>query len=310
MHCHPLFRSHIYNNTFQSVFKHTPKLVLTARISENTSSQSLRSFADWSATQYLKFASQRNRPIKDLLAQIPLTKTPRRIVDLGCGPGNSTQALIERFPDAGTTISGLDNSPDMLTKARASLPHIHFVQADLSTWTPGPDEKDELDLLFSNAVFHWLRPDPVGHMARLLEASKSGAVLAVQVPDNYLEPSHVAMRETAAAGPWAAILEPLKPALDPMPSPRVIYDRLSGLCAPGGLDIWHTFYYHVLDGPEEIVEWVKGSGLRPFIDPLEKEMREEFLKKYTERIAEVYPRLADGKVLLRYPRLFVVAVRK
>ncbi|KAL2011180.1 hypothetical protein VTN00DRAFT_3898 [Thermoascus crustaceus] len=269
---------------------------------------SSRPLADWSATQYLKFANQRNRPIKDLLAQIPLTN-PRRIVDLGCGPGNSTQALIERYP-AAETIYGLDSSPDMLAKARASLPHIQFVRGDLSTWTPGLEEGG-VDLLFSNAVFHWLQPDPVSHMARLLEASRSGTVLALQVPDNYLEPSHVAMRETAASpGPWSAVLAPLKPALDPMPSPRVIYERLSGLCALGGLDVWHTFYYHVLDGPEEIVEWVKGSGLRPFIDPLDKGAREEFLRKYTERIAEVYPRMEDGKVLLRYPRLFVVAVRK
>ncbi|KAJ9201155.1 hypothetical protein DTO021D3_9208 [Paecilomyces variotii] len=298
MHYHHCIKSRFHPTTLRTLVQPC-KVQMSTKTTTVTPGSSAH---DWSATQYLKFAAQRNRPVRDLVAQIPLS-SPRKIVDLGCGPGNSTQALIERYPSA--QIHGLDNSPDMLSKARANVPHIDFSSADLSVWTPGPDD----ELLFSNAVFHWL-PDSVGHMARMLNAARPGAVLAVQVPDNYLEPSHVAMRETAAAGPWKEILEPLKPALDPMPSPREIYNRLHAICTPGGLDVWHTFYSHVLDGPEQIVEWVKGSGLRPFIDPLEKGLREEFLQKYTEMIAEVYPRLEDGKVLLRYPRLFIIAQRK
>ncbi|KAK7742398.1 hypothetical protein SLS53_004544 [Cytospora paraplurivora] len=263
---------------------------------------------DWSATQYLKFGNERTRAVRDLVAQIPLS-SPRRIIDLGCGPGNSTAVLAARFPDA--HISGMDSSPDMLAKARQAMPDVDFVQGDLKTFEPEPGA----DLLFSNAVFHWLRSeDRIPAILRLLRTQSPGGVLAFQVPDNYEEPSHRAMREiTLLDGPWREYFQALpaeeRPDLDPIETPNDYYDALIPYCER--VDIWHVFYQHVLDSPTSIVEWVKGTGLMPFLNALPtREVRDEYVKAYEQRLGELYPRLADGKVMLRYPRLFVVATRK
>jgi len=264
--------------------------------------------ADWSASQYLKFGSERTRAVQDLVSQLPST-APRRVVDLGCGPGNSTAVLSSRYPDA--TVSGVDSSPDMLSTARATLPDVDFQQADLLTYTPEPGA----DLLFSNAVFHWLRrEDRIPTMLRLLDTQQPGGVFAFQVPDNCEEPSHRAMRETAGRpGPWRQYFQNLgpkdRPALDPIESPAEFYNAFAPHCQK--IDVWHTFYQHIMSGPDGIVEWVKGTGLQPFLNALPGGgVRDAYLKAYEERLGEVYPRLADGKVMLRYPRLFFIAVKK
>jgi trans-aconitate 2-methyltransferase len=255
--------------------------------------------ADWSSTQYLKFADERTRAARDLLAQVPL-KAPHLVYDLGCGPGNSTKLLIERFPEA--RIIGVDSSPDMLAKARRSYPHVHFIEGDLSDWQP----VEEPDLLFANAVFQWV-PDHVEVLRRLLDRLPKGGVLAAQMPDNLSEPSHAAMRDTAASGPWAGKLKTLAQKREHLPSPSEYYNDLKNHAAR--IDIWHTIYNHPLDGADGIVEWVKGTGLRPYIDPLDEDERRAYLTQYRERIAEAYPLANDGKALLRFPRLFIVCVR-
>jgi len=254
---------------------------------------------DWSARQYLKFEDERTRPPRDLLAQVPVS-APRHVIDLGCGPGNSTELLIARYPDA--DVIGLDSSPDMLRQARERLPKRTFAQADLATWSP----QDRTDLLFANAVFQWV-PDHPAVLRRLLEALPEGGVLAVQMPDNTNEPALLLMEEVSRTGPWAATLAAANAARNDLPSPDGYYDLLKPLSAH--LDIWHTVYNHVMAGPEGIVEWFKGSGLRPFLAPLDGDMRDGFVAAYTARIARAYPARFDGKVLLRFPRLFIVAVR-
>ena len=256
---------------------------------------------DWNAAQYLKFEQQRTRPARDLIAQVPL-RSPRRVTDLGCGPGNSTAVLKELFPDA--QVTGMDSSSDMIKTAKAALPHIDFALGDLSSYAPDQPE----DLLFSNAVFQWIPyEERIPIMKRLLESLQPGGVFAFQVPDNRLEPSHKAMRDVAQEGPWAETLGPLKPALDKFQTPQQLYDELKPLCS--SVDIWHTYYQHVLPGHSDIVEWVKGTGLRPFVDPLAADQKEGFLKAYLEAIRKLYPSSADGTVMLQYPRLFLVAVR-
>jgi trans-aconitate 2-methyltransferase len=255
--------------------------------------------SDWDAGQYVKFEDERTRPARDLLAQVPLA-TARHVADLGCGPGNSTEILAARFPGAETV--GLDSSSDMLASARKRLPNIKFEHADLNAWMPDRP----YDLLFANAVFQWV-PDHLAVLQRLLGALPAGGVLAVQMPDNLDEPSHALMRATAADGPWAARLGAAAAARDRLPAPATYYDRLRPLCRR--LDLWHTAYNHPLDGAAAIVEWVKGTGLRPFVDPLDPAMRADFLAAYGARLAAAYPPLTDGKVLLRFPRLFVVATR-
>ena len=254
---------------------------------------------DWSAAQYLKFDKERTRPSHDLLAQVPLT-SPGRVIDLGCGPGNSTAVVAAQYPDAG--IEGIDTSPDMLDKARKALPRAKFAQGDLATFAPD----EPVDLMFSNAVFHWLSfEDRIPTIKRLLQHLRPGGVFAMQVPDNHLEPSHTAMRAVAEDGPWAELLAQKKPALGPFQTVQELYDELVPLSS--SLDIWHTIYQHPVNGHEGVVEWVKGTGLRPFLDPLGAEDRELFLSKYLAKLKELYPVSADGKVLLRYPRLFLVA---
>ncbi|KAH6896653.1 S-adenosyl-L-methionine-dependent methyltransferase [Thelonectria olida] len=256
---------------------------------------------DWSSTQYLKFANQRTRPALDLLAQVPL-ESPNLVLDVGCGPGNSTEILVSKYPNA--AIEGIDSSPDMIAKARNTVPSAQFSLADLTSYTvPKP-----MDLIFSNAVLHWVKADDrIPTMKKMIQSLRPGGVFAMQVPDNYHERSHAAMRAVANDGPWAEILRQLKPALDPFSTPLQIYNELSPLCS--SVDIWHTFYQHPLDSHQGIVEWVKGTGLRPFLDPLTPEHSQGFLDKYLAKLKEEYETSVDGKVLLRYPRLFIVAVR-
>ena len=256
-------------------------------------SQRDRAAEDWSAKQYLKFADERTRPPRDLLAQVPLD-SPRRIADLGCGPGNSTELLIERFPDA--DVIGVDSSPDMLRQARAQFPSLRFVEADLSTWMPESDT----DLLFGNAVFHWVPGHPKV-LARLLQSLPSGGVLAVQMPDNTNEPALMLMEKVAAS------LGQSNAARNDLPRPESYYDLLRPLCSH--IDIWHTHYNHIIESHHGVVEWFKGSGMRPFLAPLSAAMRETFLANYTDEIRSAYPARFDGKVMLKFPRLFILAIR-
>jgi len=254
---------------------------------------------DWSARQYLKFEDERTRPPRDLLAQVPLQR-PHLVVDLGCGPGNSTELLVERF--AQSHIVGLDSSPDMLRKARERLPKCTFVEADIATWTPDPGT----DLIFGNAVMQWL-PDHAAIMRRLLEAMPQGGVLAIQMPDNTREPALMFQREVGESGPWADHPEIKAAARDDLPSPEVYYDLLKPVCTR--IDIWHSIYNHIMASPQGIVEWFKGSSLQPFLSPLDAAARDKFLAAYTEKIIGAYKPRFDGKVLLRFPRLFILAVR-
>jgi trans-aconitate 2-methyltransferase len=254
---------------------------------------------DWSAKQYLKFEDERTRPPRDLLAQVPLD-SPDRVVDLGCGPGNSTELLVERFPHA--NVVGVDSSPDMLRQARERLPRCSFVEGDLSTWMPEPGA----DLLFGNAVFHWV-PEHPNVLARLLQSLSPGGVLAVQMPDNTDEPALTLMEKVAASGPWTAAIAKAGGTRFDLPRPSVYYDLLRPLCRR--LDIWHTHYYHILERQLGVVEWFKGSSLRPYLAPLDAAMRETFTAQYADEIKRAYPVHLDGKVMLKFPRLFIVAVR-
>jgi trans-aconitate 2-methyltransferase len=254
---------------------------------------------DWSARQYLKFEDERTRPPRDLVAQVPLQR-PRLAVDLGCGPGNSTELLVERFPQS--DIVGLDFSPDMLAKARERLPQCKFVQADIATWRPEPTT----DLIFGNAVMQWL-PDHPAIMRRLLEALPQGGVLAIQMPDNTREPALMFQREVGERGPWKDNPEVKAAPRDDLPPTDAYYDLLKPVCSR--IDIWHTIYNHVMASPAAITEWFKGSSLQPFLSPLDAAAREKFLAAYTAKCVAAYKPRYDGKVLLRFPRLFILAVR-
>jgi len=190
----------------------------------------------------------------------------------------------------------------MLAQARQRLPKTTFVQADLATWVP----QEATNLLFGNAVFQWV-PDHTRVFVRLMQALPEKGVLAVQMPDNTDEPALALMREVARRGPWAGILALAAAARDELPKPRDYYNLLRPVSRH--LDVWHIVYNHVMADPEAIGEWFKGSALRPFLNALDGGMREDFLAAYTAEIAKAYAACHDGKVLLRFPRLFIVATK-
>ncbi|HTZ68699.1 MAG TPA: trans-aconitate 2-methyltransferase [Roseiarcus sp.] len=253
----------------------------------------------WSATQYVKFEGERTRPARDLVQRIPLARV-LSAADIGCGPGNSTEVMRERYPEA--RIVGVDSSPDMIEAARKRLPNIAFEVADIRQWRP----KEPLDVILANAVLQWI-PRHETLLPALIASLKSAGALAVQMPDNLEEPSHRLMREVASLAPWAAKLKDAAKARAERHGAEW-YFRLLRAHAPH-VDIWRTTYFHPLAGAHAVVEWLKGTGLRPFLDPLAENEREAFLTRYEERIAEAYPAEEDGTVLLPFPRLFFVATR-
>ena len=263
----------------------------------------LGAVATWNTDQYLKFGDERTRAARELLARVP-DVAAHTVVDLGCGPANSTALLCSRFPNA--RVIGVDSSKEMLTRARQDLPAVTWVEADLREYKPdGP-----VDVLYANAVMQWV-PDHARLFPELLERVRPGGVLAVQVPRNFEEPSHRLMRETDPDGSpvsvaWRDRLANVR-ALTPVESPEFYYDLLAPRAT--SVDVWQTTYHHVMSSAEAIVEWVKGTGLRPYLDALPEAERSIYLERYTARIAEAYPARSDGKHLFRFPRLFVVAVR-
>jgi len=254
----------------------------------------------WSAKQYVAFEDERTRPARDLLAAAAGANA-RSAVDIGCGPGNSTELLVEMFPEA--KVLGLDSSPDMLGAARKRLPTVRFEQVDIGIWdNPGP-----FDVIFANAVLQWL-PDHATLLPSLVSKLAPGGRLAIQMPDNLNQPSHRAMRDVAADGPWADTLASAAGQRTGIASASEYYAMLKPHCAR--VDIWRTTYHHPLkDGAAGVVEWFKGSGLRPFLQPLDEARRAQYLQRYLEKIQQAYPTLEDGSVLLPFPRLFMVATR-
>ncbi|HXR02826.1 MAG TPA: trans-aconitate 2-methyltransferase [Pseudomonas sp.] len=252
----------------------------------------------WSAKQYSMFEQQRTRPVRDLVAAIP-SQSVELAIDLGCGPGNSTQVLAERFPNA--RITGLDSSQDMLNEARQRLPDLEFELADIDSWNPQPT----YDVILANASLQWV-PDHAELYPRLVSRLNPGGTLAVQTPDNLEEPAHRLAREIAASGPWASKIASVK---HPDRHPGAWYfERLRPHCSE--VDVWRTTYHHPLAGGHAaVVEWFKGSALRPYLQKLEESEQAAFLQAYLKAISQAYPALADGTVLLPFPRLFIVATR-
>lgn len=249
----------------------------------------------WSAGQYAVFEDERTRPARDLLAGVRLSAV-RCALDLGCGPGNSTELLAQRFPQA--DITGVDSSPDMIAKARARLPALRFEVADVR------DRARTADLIFANAVLQWL-PGHAELLPALLARLAPGGCLAVQMPDNLHDPAHQLMQRVADGGPWQEKLAAASQARTPL-EPAEWYHRLLRASA-ARVDVWRTTYYHPLPGSNAVVEWFKGTGLLPYLAPLSVTERADYLDRYARAIETAYPEDADGTVLLPFPRLFIVA---
>lgn len=254
----------------------------------------------WSAARYVSFESERTRPVRDLLHAVP-TSDVGRAVDLGCGPGNSTEVLAARFPAA--EVSGLDSDPDMIAAARKRLPALRFELGGIDDWAPA----DRYDVILANAVLQWL-PHHAALMPRLMERLAPAGTLAVQMPDNLEEPAHRLMRQVAGTGAWAGKLLGATGARAKRQPAEYYYRLLRPNCAR--VDVWRTTYHHVLaGGTDAVVAWFQGSGLRPFLAPLDTVETAAFLAEYRAALVDAYPPLPDGSVLLPFPRLFVVATR-
>ncbi len=256
--------------------------------------------ADWNPALYRRFEDERTRPARELLARVPLAHA-RRVFDLGCGPGNSTELLVQRFPDA--AVMGVDNSPSMLDSARQRLPEVPFELGDISDWQPAQTP----DLVYSNATLQWV-PDHEALLPRLFSLLAPGGVLAIQMPDNREEPSHRAMLEVARRAPFADAIGDPEQLRTPLRSVGAYYDLLAREAEE--VDVWHTIYQHRMASPAAIVEWVSSTGLKPFIEKLGDAQRADYLAQYQDCIERDYPVRADGKHLLAFPRLFIVARRR
>src|SRR5947209_9148341 len=250
----------------------------------------------WDADLLLRFDLERVQVVQDLLSRVP--GAPRRVVDLGCGPGTSTRMLVDRFP--GAEITGVDVSEPMLAVAKQRAPGAAFVCADIGSWRP----QAPVDLVFADSVLQWLH-EHERLFTELMSWLAPGGVLAVQMPDNRQEPSHALMRLIAADGPWADRLVPVAKTRAVIATYGDYYRWLWPLSA--SLDIWLTAYIHPLEGVEAIVDWFRGSALRPFLAPLSEKEQEIFLGRYRRDLAEAYDAETDGRVLFVYPRLFMLA---
>ncbi|WP_410612244.1 trans-aconitate 2-methyltransferase [Amycolatopsis sp. lyj-109] len=250
----------------------------------------------WDPGKYLDYADLRARPFHDLVSRIGAA-SPRRVVDLGCGPGNLTVSLRERWPDAALECS--DSSPEMVTAARAR--GLDAALLDVRDWKPAPDT----DVVVSNAVLQWV-PDHAALLRRWAASLPAGASLAVQVPGNFNAPSHVLTRELAASPDWTSRLAEVVLREDDAVSTPLEY---ANLLADAGceVDAWETTYVQPLTGPQPVLEWITGTALRPIRATLPDAEWARFRAELAPRLAAAYPARGDGVTLFEFRRVFFVA---
>jgi trans-aconitate 2-methyltransferase len=251
----------------------------------------------WDPDRYLTYADERGRPFVELVARIA-APDPRTVVDLGCGPGNLTKLLADRWPDA--AIHGLDSSPEMIAKARATDDRIAFDVADLRDWVAAPGDSG-VDVLVSNATLQWV-PGHLDLLPDLVARVRPGGWFAFQVPGNFDEPSHTIRRDLAAQAPYAEHTRDV--AVPASHDPATYLDALAALGCT--VDAWETTYLHVLTGEDPVFTWVSGTGARPTLQALPDDLRPGFEDEFKRRLRAAYPPRRHG-VVLPFRRVFVVA---
>jgi trans-aconitate 2-methyltransferase len=248
----------------------------------------------WDPAQYGRFANERNRAFLDLTAHIE-TGAPRHVVDVGCGPGNLTGLLAQRWPQA--FVEGIDSSPEMIAAA-ADVSGVSFSLGDAGEWQPTGD----VDVVVSNATLQWV-PRHQELMGQWASALPSGGWLAVQVPGNFDSPSHALMRSLADTERWAPELRNVVHHRDSVGTPssyaKVLLD--AGMAA----DVWETTYMHVLQGDDPVLEWVRGTGLRPLLTELSPHDADEFCTQFAAKLRQAYPPGPYG-TLFPFRRVFAV----
>lgn len=256
----------------------------------------------WDPAQYNRFQAQRDRPALELLLRLPDDLAPREIWDIGCGAGHHAALLKRRWPDA--VVHGLDSSAAMLDEARGLPDEVDWVLGDLERWTPDRP----VDLLFANASLQWA-PDHERLFTRLTATLAPGGVLAVQMPMAWRTRHHSLMRQTASEGLWAGTLAGVD-VRAPLLEPEAYYEILASGC--DGVDIWSTTYLQALEGENAVLEWMKGTALRPYLTALSDDpgLSAAFLSRLAAVLAEAFPRRPEGVTLMPFPRLFLMARRR
>jgi len=253
----------------------------------------------WDANLYLRFAGERIQPAIDLISRIALSD-PKRIVDLGCGPGNSTAMLRERWPAA--EVAGLDNSREMIVAAAQAHPDWTWIVHDITTWKAAAP----FDLIFSNAALQWV-PNHAELMPRLLMQVGSRGALAVQMPAHFQSPVHELLLEVAHNDAWRYEMRSAVQAIK-VERPAFYYDLLRPHVSK--LDFWETEYIHQMNSPAAILEWMRGTALRPFLEALSAaDQKRRFERLFLSRLETAYAPQKDGRVLFPFRRLFLIAYR-
>ena len=250
----------------------------------------------WNPDVYLAFADQRARPFFDLLSRVSAEK-PRRVVDLGCGPGNLTVSLAQRWP--GAVVEALDSSPEMVESARERGVDAHV--GDVRTWTPRPDT----DVVLSNATLHWV-PEHADLLVRWAGQLAADSWIAMQVPGNFDAPSHAAVRQLASLEPWVKSLHDMPFRIGKVVDTAAGY---SDLLTDAGctVDAWETTYIHELTGEHPVLEWLTGTALRSVTSRLTDDEWRRFREQLIPLLDQAYPSRPDGTTLFPFRRVFVVA---
>lgn len=254
---------------------------------------------EWNAEQYTKFIKERTQPSIDLANRIG-TDNPCEIIDIGCGPGNSTKVLADRFPEA--HVIGADNSQNMIDKAKAQYPKLDFMRFDADRDFPTLNQK--FDVVFSNACIQWI-PNHHKLIKNMMSILNDGGMLAVQTPMNYKEPIHIIIAELTSSSKWK----------DKFKNPRVFYNLTQGeyfdLLSKTASDfsVWETIYCHRMASHKSIMEWYKGTGLRPYLSALSEKDAQEFENEVYNEVVKAYPIQANGEIIFRFPRFFFTAVK-
>ena len=253
----------------------------------------------WDPDQYLKFRNERTQPAYDLVARIS-HPNPRMIIDAGCGPGNSTDILLQRWPSA--SISGFDSSLEMLNEAEASNQNIKWFESTIEDWNP----TKTYDIIFSNAVLQWVENHEF-MLPRLLSFLNKSGALAMQMPAHYKSPLHQQLINIAGKPDWAGFTEAERSLLS-LAKPSFYYNLLAPITSK--IDIWETQYFHIMDSSQAILEWFRGTGLRPFLEALpDDQARQSFESEVLKEYTNAYPQEANGKVLFPFNRFFLIGYK-
>lgn len=253
----------------------------------------------WDPNKYLRFGDERTRPAFELAGRVAV-ESPATVIDLGCGPGNSTQVVRRRWPAA--RVCGLDSSPEMIAAAHKAYPDQEWMAGRIEEWAAS----EPYDVVFSNAALHWI-PNHTALTQHLFAQVAAGGAFAFQIPSGAESPFRTAIQDVSEDAAWTDRMDAARNALT-MEPPEVYYDALATQAR--ALDIWETIYQHVMESPAAIVEWISSTSLRPFLNALASDQeRQRFVALVTERVTKSYPTRTNGRVLFPFQRMFVIAYR-